>query len=219
MHDPVCTALVATHDDALARQLAEAVAGEGVRLLVAAGDRHGLVAAARRCAAAAVLVDVALPHGGALAALAALRASGSPPALVFAAGGDLPALRPWLEAGATGYLAGPLRPRDVARALRAAGRGEPVLSAALTRRLLAELREPPRGVRALDARGVTRREREVLGLLAGGRRTAEVAGDLSLSRETVRGHVKSALRKLEVRTCAAAVALLVAERSAPTLRV
>ncbi len=65
----------------------------------------------------------------------------------------------------------------------------------------------------LASRGVTRRERQVLGLLADGRRTAEVACDLTLSRETVRGHVKSALRKLGVRTCAAAVALLVAERA------
>ena len=61
---------------------------------------------------------------------------------------------------------------------------------------------------------MTRREREVLGLLAEGRRTDEVARDLTLSRETVRGHVKSVLRKLGVRTCAAAVALLVAERQA-----
>ncbi len=52
----------------------------------------------------------------------------------------------------------------------------------------------------------------MLGLLAAGRRTDEVARDLTLSKETVRGHVKSVLRKLGVRTSAAAVALLVAER-------
>ena len=93
--------------------------------------------------------------------------------------------------------------------MHAAERGEPVLSAALTRQLLRELTSG--GRRPLDARGVTPREREVLGLLAEGRRTDEVARDLTLSRETVRGHVKSVLRKLGVRTCAAAVALLVAE--------
>jgi DNA-binding NarL/FixJ family response regulator len=103
-------------------------------------------------------------------------------------------------------------PRRLARSLHAAARGEPLLSAALTRQLLRELAAPADGSRPLDAHGVTRRERQVLGLLADGRRTDEVARDLVLSKETVRGHVKSALRKLGVRTCAAAVALLVAER-------
>jgi NarL family two-component system response regulator LiaR len=84
-----------------------------------------------------------------------------------------------------------------------------VLSAALTRQLLRELTSG--GGRPLDAHGVTSREREVLGLLAEGRRTDEVARDLTLARETVRGHVKSVMHKLGVRTCAAAVALLVAE--------
>jgi DNA-binding NarL/FixJ family response regulator len=214
MHDRMLPVLVATDDEALARRLADALAGERVRLLAVGPDSRALVAAARRHAAAAVLVDLALPGGGALAVLASLRASGGVPALVF---GAPTVLRPWLEAGAAGCLAGPLRPRSLALALRAAARGEPVLSPALTRRLLGELRAPARGTRSLDACGVTRREREVLGLLAGGRRTAEVASDLSLSRETVRGHVKSALRKLGVRTCAAAVALLVAEGRAPTL--
>jgi DNA-binding NarL/FixJ family response regulator len=87
-----------------------------------------------------------------------------------------------------------------------------VLSPALTRQLLGELAAPLAGAGALGVCGVTRREREVLALLAEGRRTHEVAHDLTLSLETVRGHVKSILRKLGVRTRAAAVALLVAER-------
>ena len=85
-------------------------------------------------------------------------------------------------------------------ALHGAARGETVLTPALTRQLLHELATPCDGGAPLASRGVTRRERQVLGLLADGRRTAEVAFDLTLSRETVRGHVKSALRKLGVRT-------------------
>lgn len=210
MHEPALTVLVATADDALARRLAVDLAGEGVRVLGADGSPAGLAGLARRHAAGVVLVDGALPHGGALAALAALRGAGAPPALALAAG----PLRPWIEAGAAGCLVAPLRARPVAAALRAAARGETVLAPALVRRLVGELAAPARGARPLD---LTRREREVLGLLAGGRRTTEVALDLSLSRETVRGHVKSVLRKLGVRTCAAAVALLVAE-GRPTLQ-
>ena len=110
------------------------------------------------------------------------------------------ALRPALERGARGCLAGAIRPRRLALALHAAARGEPVLTPSLTRQLLGELAAPVGGGGALGARGVTRREREVLALLAEGRRTDEVAHDLTLSLETVRGHVKSILRKLGVRT-------------------
>ena len=217
MHEQALTAVVATCDAALARRLADELAGEHVQLVVAGDDPRSLVALVRRRGVEVVLVDAALPCGGALAALAALRAAGGVPALVLGARGGPPSLRQWLEAGATGCLAGPLRARPAALALRAAARGEHVLSATLTHRLIGELAAPARAPGGLDARGVTRREREVLGLLAGGRRTAEVAADLSLSRETVRGHVKSVLRKLGVRTCPAAVALLVAEGMPPRL--
>jgi 2-amino-4-hydroxy-6-hydroxymethyldihydropteridine diphosphokinase len=196
-----------------------------VRGLVAAGvrgvpapldDPPALVAIVRRSGSAVVLVDLDLPHAGALALLAGLRAAPDVRSLVCTRSVRPDALRPAFERGATGCIAGPLAARRLALALHAAARGEPVLSPALTWQLLAELAAPHGAVRPLDARGVTRREREVLGMLAAGRRTTDVAHDLALSRETVRGHVKSALRKLGVHTCAAAVALLVAERVAPT---
>jgi DNA-binding NarL/FixJ family response regulator len=207
------TVAIAVRDDAA---LVRGLAAAGVRAVSAPlDDPPALVAIVRRSASTVVLVDLDLPHAGALALLAGLRAAPGVRSLVCTRSVRPEALRPAFEGGATGCIAGPLAARGVALALHAAARGEPVLSPALTRQLLAELAAP--SVRPLDGRGVTRREREVLGLLAAGRRTTDVARDLALSRETVRGHVKSALRKLGVHTCAAAVALLVAERTAPTL--
>lgn len=210
------TVLVVGRDSRTASALAVRLAGAGMRVVTAdAEDPPAIVAAALRARARVALVDLDLPHAGALSLLAALASLPSVAALVYTESAAPPALRPALERGARGCLAGALRPRSLALALHAAARGEPVLSAALTRQLLCELARPAEGARPLDARGVTRRERQVLGLLADGRRTGEVARDLALSKETVRGHVKSALRKLDVRTCAAAVALLVAERQLP----
>ena len=208
-------AIAVRNDAALVRGLAVA----GVRGVSAPlDDPPALVAVVRRSGSSLVLVDLDLPHGGAVALLAGLRAAPGVRSLVCTRVVRPDALRPALEGGATGCIAGPLAARRLALALHAVARGEPVLSPALTRQLLAELAAPHAAGRPLDAHGVTRREREVLGLLAAGRRTTDVARDLALSRETVRGHVKSALRKLGVRTCAAAVALLVAERMTPTLR-
>lgn len=59
--------------------------------------------------------------------------------------------------------------------------------------------------------GLTRREREVCYELVGGATRAEVAARLNLSPLTVRGHVKSAYRKVGVHSRAELVALLLAE--------
>lgn len=209
------TVLVVALEAAAGRAFAARLAGEGVHVVTSdASDPAAAVSAARRTGARVALVDLDIPHAGALAVLAALAPVPGVEALAYTGHAAPSALRPALERGARGCLTAGFGPRRLALALHAAARGEPVLSPALMRQLLRELAEPASGERALDARGVTRREREVLGLLAEGRRTDEVARDLTLSRETVRGHVKSALRKLGVRTCAAAVALLVAERQA-----
>jgi DNA-binding NarL/FixJ family response regulator len=207
------TVLVAASDAAGGRAFASRLAEHGVHVVASdASDPAAVVRAARRAGARVALVDLDLPFAGALSLLAALAALPAVVSLVRTDRAAPLALRPALERGALGCIAGAPGPRRLAQALHAAARGEPVLSGALTRQLLRELAAPCPARRELAARGVTRREREVLGLLAAGRRTDEVARDLTLSRETVRGHVKSVLRKLEVRTRAAAVALLVAER-------
>jgi DNA-binding CsgD family transcriptional regulator len=61
------------------------------------------------------------------------------------------------------------------------------------------------GVRV--ARRLSGRERAVLGELARGRATEEIADTLVLSPHTVRSHVKAAMRKLGARTRAHAVAI------------
>jgi DNA-binding NarL/FixJ family response regulator len=205
-------AIVVAAEPALAAGLQRALAGQGVHATCSPSTAsRQVVSLARRARADVVLVDLRLPDAGALALLAALRAL--PVAvLTFTESGPPGELRPSLERGALGCVVGPVSPRRLALAVYAAARREPVMSPALTRQLLRELSSSPPGV---AAHGITRREREVLGLLAEGRRTAEVASDLTLSTETVRGHVKSVLRKLGVHTCAAAVARLVAERQIP----
>jgi len=55
---------------------------------------------------------------------------------------------------------------------------------------------------------LTPRQLEVLQLIAAGYTTSEMAGELSLSPETVRWHVKSILRKLHAKTRAEAAAVL-----------
>lgn len=68
----------------------------------------------------------------------------------------------------------------------------------------------PRGPRrqtSADAHGLTPREREVLALVAAGRRNAEIAATLHLSEKTVGHHVSACLHKLGVRTRTEATAI------------
>ena len=60
------------------------------------------------------------------------------------------------------------------------------------------------------AQRLSRRERAVLSGLADGRATEEIAEELFLSPHTVRSHVKAAMRKLDARTRAHAVAIALA---------
>ncbi len=64
-----------------------------------------------------------------------------------------------------------------------------------------------------DRPTLSRREREILGLLSEGFSTDEVAEKLSLSAHTVRTHVKNAMRKLEASTRAHAVAIALRDLS------
>jgi PAS domain S-box-containing protein len=62
---------------------------------------------------------------------------------------------------------------------------------------------PPRDVRVAN---LTPREREVIRLIARGATTRQIGTELSISKETVRTHVRNAMRKLGVRTRAQLVA-------------
>jgi DNA-binding NarL/FixJ family response regulator len=96
-----------------------------------------------------------------------------------------------LQAGAAGYLLKSAEADEVASAVRAACRGEvhldPVVARTLTRSLIA-----PRHT----ATALTRREREILVLVAQGRSNRGIANALVISERTARTHVSNVLTKL-----------------------
>jgi DNA-binding NarL/FixJ family response regulator len=96
-----------------------------------------------------------------------------------------------LEAGAAGYLLKDADADEVAQAIRAAVAGQMHLDPTVAR-LLAD------SVRNADRPGddLTRREREVLGLVAQGASNREIADTLVVSERTARTHVSAILRKL-----------------------
>jgi two-component system, NarL family, nitrate/nitrite response regulator NarL len=116
-----------------------------------------------------------------------------------------------LAAGACGVLPA-ARDRSLIGVFRRALAGELVLPAAELPRLVDRLTgvvAPTDGSaegRAVIA-GLTEREREILGSLADGRSTADIATSLGISPMTVQSHVKSILSKLRVHSKVEAVRL------------
>ena len=105
-----------------------------------------------------------------------------------------------LEAGASGYLTKESPLVDLIEAVRAVHRGEvlvpPRMLGALLRQLIKRRRE--HDVAANRMANLTRREREVLALLAQGADNERIAQRLVISPETARTHVQNVLGKLEV---------------------
>ena len=104
-----------------------------------------------------------------------------------------------LDAGARGFLLKEAPLDDLMRAIRIVGEGGTYVDAAL-----AGLLAGPLAADRLPS--LTKREREILRLLADGMRNEQVAPRLSISPLTVRSHVKNAMRKLEADTRTEAVA-------------
>ncbi|WP_328445128.1 MULTISPECIES: response regulator transcription factor [unclassified Amycolatopsis] len=103
---------------------------------------------------------------------------------------------PAIEAGATGYLLKDAPVADLLNAVRAAARGEPVLAPSVAGRVLGGFRR---------AGPLTRRELEVLRLVAEGATNRAAASRLFISEASVKTHLLNAYAKLGVNDRAAAV--------------
>ena len=112
-----------------------------------------------------------------------------------------------LQAGASGFLLKDAPPEKLFEAARVVAAGDALLAPAVTRRLIAEFARlrPPQRIRPGDLDVLTRREIEILGLVAAGLSNHEIADRLVLSNETVKTHVSHILRKLGLRDRAQAV--------------
>lgn len=106
-----------------------------------------------------------------------------------------------IKSGAQGYLLKSIRSRELLSMLRGAVRGEPAITPALGGRMLEEFRRLSQQARRLpeeDVPSLTRREQEVLSLVAQGASDQEIAQSLTISIHTVKSHMRNILSKLHL---------------------
>jgi DNA-binding NarL/FixJ family response regulator len=145
-------------------------------------------------------MDLRMPTMGGVEAIGVLRrAAPSVRVLVLTTFDADRDVLPAIEAGATGYLLKDTPRDELLRAVRAAHRGEAVLSPAVAGRLMGQVRAPAE--EALSAR-----EMEVLRMVAAGSTNRQTAQQLFISEATVKTHLLHIYAKLDVSDRAAAVA-------------
>jgi DNA-binding NarL/FixJ family response regulator len=177
-----------------------------------APDGPTAIEAARRERPDVCLLDIHMPGDGIRAAETIARELPDTAVVMLTVSRSDADLFDALRVGACGYLLKDIDPSRLPLALYGVLEGEAALPRRLVALLIEEFRErrrrrriPIRGRRGVE---LTDREWEVLELMSEGLSTEEIAARLFISPVTVRTHVSSILRKLQVPTREAAVALL-----------
>lgn len=182
---------------------------DGLEVVGEAGDGEAGVQRALALMPDVILMDLLMPQRDGLDAMRELR-NRLPDSrvIVLTSFLDQERVLPAIQAGAAGYLLKDVEPSELARAIRAAHRGEAIIDSTVAARLVEALAHgtPPAGPAQEQ---LTPREREVLELIAGGRSNKRIALELGISEKTVKTHVGHLLAKLGVadRTQAALLAV------------
>jgi DNA-binding NarL/FixJ family response regulator len=201
--DPAAVTVLIADDDPLVRAGLTMMLGGAadLRVVAEAGDGAEALALVDRYAPDVVLMDIRMPGMDGLAATEALRRRRRAPEVVVLTtfDADEHVLRA-LRAGAAGFLLKDTPPAEIVAAIREVARGNPVLSPAVTRRLIgrvAGMDHDRRRARAGDRLALLNdREREVAAAVGQGKSNAEIGAALYLSVPTVKTHVSSILSKL-----------------------
>ena len=148
-----------------------------------------------------VLLDVRMPRKDGLDVLRELQESSAlPPTILLTTFDDDEVLLEAVKAGARGYLLKDVSLEQLTDAIRSVAGGGTMIRPALTERVLRGLEHVRRDFDALDPPDpLTKREVEILRLMAGGYSNREIAGALGTAEGTVKNHASSILSKLGVR--------------------
>jgi two-component system, NarL family, response regulator LiaR len=191
---------------------------DGIEVVGEAEDGERAVEQAERLGPDVILMDLVMPRLDGVGAMRRLR-SIHPEIRVVVLTSFLEDehLLPAMRAGAAGYLLKNAEPAELARAIRSAYAGEAIIDPTVAAQLVSALADGA-APHTIEQDKLTRRERDVLELIVGGRSNKRIALELGISEKTVKTHVGHVLAKLGVtdRTQAALLAVrdgLVSHRS------
>jgi DNA-binding NarL/FixJ family response regulator len=180
-----------------------------VRVVAEAENGVEALAAARLHRPDLVLMDVRMPVLNGLDATRELVADPFPPRVLMLTTFDSDEyVYLAMKAGASGFLLKSVPPEQLLHGIRLCAAGDALLAPSVTRRLVEQFVARPMPGRTPERlAALTKRELDVLRMVADGSSNGEIAGRLFLSEATVKTHVSRVLTKLELRDRAQAVVL------------
>ena len=182
--------------EGLSRSMSEA----GFDVVGEARDGVEAVRMAEELVPDVILMDVSMPNCDGVEACRQVKAHGTTSKIVMLTmHADKEVLTNAIRAGASGYLIKDCSTKEIAEAVRMAAAGDTVLSPQLAKSMLDEVRRLDDRSKTEEERVVTKREEEVLQMIANGCSTPEVAENLYISQKTVKNHLASIYQKLDAR--------------------
>ena len=192
MHRP---RIILADDHTIVREGVALLLPSDMELVATASNGRELVELTRRLRPDVVVADLTMPEMGGLDALRAIRREGLETRFIILTVHIDPVIAAEaLQAGALGYVVKHAAGEELVQALRMAVAGRsyltPLLSGEVVRRLAKGIADP--------GEDLTPRQREVLRLLAEGRRVKEIASELGISVRTVETHKYEVMHLLEM---------------------
>ncbi len=195
--------LIVDDDDVMRAGLIELLIGDPeIEVIGEASTGRQAIERARRLEPDVVLMDVRMPDlDGIVATREITAAAPSARVLILTTFEQDDYIFGGLRAGASGFLLKRTRPEELLAAIHTIAAGDSLLSPSVTRRVICRMAQQPTPELAeqnkLDR--LTRRERQVLQLVARGMSNREIAAALIVEDSTIRTHVKRILMKLDLR--------------------
>ena len=182
----------------LARSLSEA---EGIEIVGEASDGEQAADMVLALRPDVVLLDISMPKGGGIAALTRIMAAGDPPrvAMLTASEADDDLMQA-IRLGAMGYILKGVGAGELVDLVRDLHAGRSYVSPGLAGRLLVAMRRRDPVAREPNPMDdLSKREEDILKLVAQGKSNREVGEALELQEKTVKHYMTSILQKLQVR--------------------
>jgi DNA-binding NarL/FixJ family response regulator len=148
-----------------------------------------------------VLLDIRMPKVDGLGVLQSLSAkAGSPPCIVLTTFDDDELVLRAIANGARGFLLKDVSLEQLTSAIRTVADGGSVINPAVTERVLRGIERLGAGFESLPVpEPLTKREVEIVGMMAAGYSNREIAKACFVAEGTVKNHISNILSKLGVR--------------------